>query len=161
MTVASTEVNHDDGDDDNDEETLMGPDDAMDFEFAAHRTIAAYCQTVDDGRHDEFAELWAEDAVLWVLGDQVRGRAAIREWIVQAQPPQRRGLHVTVNPVVEVVDTDHARASTDFLFYAMGADGPHLTVTGRYLDTLVRVADRAMFASRRILMRGADGLAEP
>lgn len=110
------------------------------------RTLAEYCHTVDDGRFEAFAELWAEDAVVEVLGQRVEGRAAIRAWIEQAMPPDKRGRHVTVNSTL-AVDGDRAEALSDFLFYDRGWN---VTAAGRYDDELVRDGDRWLFTRRTI-----------
>lgn len=116
------------------------------------RTLAAYCQTVDDGRFDDFAQLWAPDAVLRVAGDEILGRAAIRAWIERAQPPERRGKHVTVNPLIDVEAADRARVSSDFVFLARTGGGYVVSVVGRYLDVLEPHGGRWVFRSRDIAM---------
>lgn len=116
------------------------------------RTLAAYCQTVDDGRFDDFAELWAPDAVLRVLDDEFRGRDAIRSWIERSQPPEKRGRHLTVNVLVTVEATDRATAASDFVFLGRGDGGWRIGVVGRYVDELVPLDGRWAFASRTIVM---------
>lgn len=116
------------------------------------RTIAAYCHTVDDGRFDDFAELWAPDAVLRVLGDEVRGRDAITEWMARAQPPEKRGRHLTLNPLIAVAAADRATATSDFVFLGRVDGGWRITVVGRYLDEFVPIDGRWRFASRTIVM---------
>jgi 3-phenylpropionate/cinnamic acid dioxygenase small subunit len=110
------------------------------------RTLAEYCHTVDDGRFDEFALLWAEHATVEVLGQRVDGRAAIRDWIAQAMPADKRGRHVTGNSVI-TVDGDRASALSDFLFYDRTWA---VTAAGRYEDELVRAGSRWVFTRRTI-----------
>ena len=64
---------------------------------AIGRVVARYCHLLDDGRWDEFAELWAEDAEFVLQGRTTTGRGAIREAIEATQPPERRGRHLAVN----------------------------------------------------------------
>jgi 3-phenylpropionate/cinnamic acid dioxygenase small subunit len=116
------------------------------------RTMAAYCHTVDDGRFDEFEQLWAADAVVEVRGDRIEGRAAIRAWIEQAQPPERRGKHVTVNSEIDVAGADTASSVSDFLFFARGERGPRVTASGRYLDEFTPVEGAWVFTRRRIVL---------
>jgi len=124
---------------------------SAEVEEAVRRTIARYCQTCDDGRFDEFGECFAADAVMTVLGREVRGREAIRDWIAAAMPPEKRGKHVAVNTVIDVGDRAGAvRASTDYLFVARTEKGPRVTTTGRYVDTFVRDGDRWLFQTRDI-----------
>ena len=42
------------------------------------RTIGGYSQRLDDGRFDEWAELFTEDARLVLMGRTTTGREAIR-----------------------------------------------------------------------------------
>jgi ketosteroid isomerase-like protein len=113
------------------------------------RTIAEYCQTVDDGRFSDCGRCFAEDAVVRVMGMEVIGRQEIEAWIASAQPPERRGRHVTTNSVI-CVDGRRAEATSDFLFLATGEDGPHISTAGRYVDTFVAAEGRWVFASREI-----------
>ena len=117
------------------------------------RTIALYCQTVDDGRFEEFAGCWTLDAELRSGDDVVQGREAIRAWMERAQPPQRRGTHVTVNTVVDVLGPTEANAASDFLFLSRTGGTPTISVTGRYLDRFAPVDGRWLFASREIVLR--------
>jgi ketosteroid isomerase-like protein len=91
-----------------------------------------------------------EAAVVEVMGRRVEGRAAIRAWIEQAMPPERRGRHVTVNSAISV-DGDGAEVLSDFLFYArVEGGGWEATVAGRYEDELVREGERWLFTRRTI-----------
>jgi uncharacterized protein (TIGR02246 family) len=126
---------------------------AMNDHSSVLRTLALYCQLCDDGRFDEWAELYTDDAVFIVGGRRHEGRAAIKAFIEAGQPPERRGKHVCANPLVDVdADGTTARASTDYVFVARAADGSlAITSAGRYHDRLVRSADgRWRFAERRI-----------
>ncbi len=126
-------------------------------EAAILRTIATYCQTCDDGRFAEFAACFAEDAVMSVPGmPEVRGREAIEAWIARAMPPEKRGKHVTINPIVTLLDPERATASTDYLFLDKDLQ---ITSAGRYLDELVRDGtDDWLFTRRQItFMRPLSG----
>jgi ketosteroid isomerase-like protein len=118
------------------------------------RTLSLYCQLCDDGRFDEWAELYTDDAVFTVAGRRYEGRAAIKAFIEAGQPPERRGKHVCANPVVDLeADGVTARATTDYVFVGRGADGGFaVTSAGRYHDRLVRADDgRWRFAERAIV----------
>lgn len=116
------------------------------------RTLALYCQTCDDGRFAEFAELFGEDAQFTVgSSDPVVGREAIRTFMETAQPPERRGKHLCGEPAIDFHDAT-ATATTDFVFVSRSLSaGWSITATGRYLDELVRHDDgRWRFRSRTI-----------
>src|SRR5579859_5135108 len=74
---------------------------AMDDDAAILRLITVYSQLLDDGRWDEWGELFTEDAVFAVWGNVHRGRAEIVEAISGMQP-ERPGKHVAFATVVDV-----------------------------------------------------------
>jgi ketosteroid isomerase-like protein len=118
-------------------------------------TIAQYCHFCDDGRFEEWADLYTEDAVFEVFGTEHRGRETVRAFIEKAQPPEKRGKHVCFNSVIEVTG-DTARAWTDFIFLATTPEGPAITNTGRYHDRFRRDPDRWRFVERHIVFPGED-----
>jgi uncharacterized protein (TIGR02246 family) len=124
-------------------------------EEAIRRTLALYCQLCDDGRFEEWAELYTDDATFTVMGRTHEGRDAIRRFIEAGQPPERRGKHVCANPLIEV-DGDRATAATDYVFVARDAERLVVTSAGRYHDRLVRDGDRWRFAERRIAFLGEE-----
>jgi uncharacterized protein (TIGR02246 family) len=117
---------------------------------AIARVVARYCHLLDDGRWDEFADLWAEDAEFVLGGETTRGRDAIRSSIEATQPPERRGRHLAVNVEIEV-DGDRATGLVDFMFWARDREGAaKLMFLGRYDDQLVRTDGVWRFARREI-----------
>lgn len=124
----------------------------MSDEAEIRRTIAQYAHFCDDGRFDEWADLYNEDATFTVMGQTYKGRQAIKEWIVKAQPPQARGKHVCVNSVIDI-EGDEADAWTDFVF--LTRDHAIMRV-GRYHDRLVKGRDRWRFVERRIVFMGDE-----
>jgi uncharacterized protein (TIGR02246 family) len=121
-------------------------------ESEIRRTIAEYCQTCDDGRFDAYAACFTEDAEVVLAGTVVAtGRDGIEAWITPAMPAEKRGKHVTVNPLITVSDDlATAQASTDYLFVARSSSGPRVTVAGRYSDVLRPVGERWLIARREI-----------
>ena len=131
-----------------------------DDEDQVRRTIAAYSQHCDDGRFDQWSELFAEDARLVVAGRTNAGRPDIRRYMESVQPPEARGKHITSNSLVEV-DGDSAVARTDYLFVRAGTEGLTLVAAGRYHDQLVRDGSRWRFRRREITLLGPpDGNAD-
>ncbi|MFM8304232.1 MAG: nuclear transport factor 2 family protein [Actinomycetota bacterium] len=117
---------------------------------AIARVVARYCHLLDDGRWDEFADLWATDAELVLRGEVVRGRDAIRRTIEETQPPERRGRHLAVNLEVDVTG-DRATGLCDFMFWARNREGaPVLRFLGRYADALARADGVWRFTRREI-----------
>ena len=123
--------------------------DTTDHEAIA-TVVARYCHLLDDGRWDEFALLWAEDAEFVLQGQATHGRAAIRDAIAATQPPERRGRHLAVNLEI-ALDGATATHVCDFMFWARNKEGrATLMFLGRYDDALVRTADGWQFARREI-----------
>ena len=117
------------------------------------RTLSEYSQRCDDGRFDEWAELFTEDARFVLSGQVTEGRDSIRTLMMAMMPPERRGQHVTSNSLVDI-DRDSATVTTDYLFVRPTADGPAIVAAGRYHDRLVRVGLRWRFRERSITMLG-------
>lgn len=114
------------------------------------RVVARYCHLLDDGRWDEFAQLWAEDAEFVLEGQSTTGRGAIRAAIEATQPPERRGRHLTANLEI-TVDGDRATHTCDFMFWARNKEGRStLLFLGRYDDRLVRIDGEWQLARREI-----------
>lgn len=123
--------------------------DAVAAELAIRRTLAAYCQSCDDGRFDDLGACFTTDARVLVLGREVAGRDAISTWMSAAMPPEKRGRHLTVNSLITVAD-ERAAAVSDFVFLALTPDGPRISTAGRYHDEF-RLADGEwLIASREI-----------
>lgn len=117
---------------------------------ALDRLIARYAHTLDDGRWDEFADLWAPEADLVLRGTTTHGRGAIRAAVEASQPPERRGRHHVVNVELEI-DGDRARGVSDFVLFVRAVDGPpQPRFVGRYDDTMTRVDGVWRFARREI-----------
>lgn len=123
-------------------------------------TLAEYCQTIDDGRFDEFAECFTKDAVVAVMGQHIEGRDAIRAWMAQAMPAEKRGRHVNVNIRIEVLDAERATAASDFLFVANGKGEWKVTQVGRYVDDLLHDDGRWRLARREIRLGAGNDSAD-
>ncbi|MGD0394273.1 MAG: nuclear transport factor 2 family protein [Acidimicrobiales bacterium] len=118
------------------------------------RTLSEYSQRCDDGRFEEWADLFTEDARFVLSGQVTEGRDSIRTLMEAMMPPERRGQHVTSNSLVDV-DGDSARVSTDYLFVRPTPEGPTIVAAGRYDDVLARQGHRWRFRERAITMLGA------
>jgi uncharacterized protein (TIGR02246 family) len=117
------------------------------------RTLGEYSQRLDDGRFDEWSDLFADDARLVLMGRVTEGRDAIRNYMMTVQGEGRRGMHVTTNSLIEVDgESDGATATTDYLFVRPTAEGIGVVAAGRYLDQLVRHDGRWRFQVREITL---------
>lgn len=124
-------------------------------EDGVRRTLAEYCQLCDDGRFDEWAELFTADARFAVMGRVHVGRDAVKAFIEAGQPPERRGKHLCANPVIEIDEGGRrARAVTDYVFIGRVDGAFAITSVGRYHDTLVEEGGRWRFETREIVFMG-------
>jgi hypothetical protein len=115
--------------------------------------MAQYCHLVDDGAFDELPQLWADDAQLVLRGETATGPAAIVAVISGLQTPERRGIHVGANAIIDV-EGDTARALSDFVFMRReGTPDPIVKFVGRYADQFVRTREGWRFRRREIHFR--------
>ena len=119
---------------------------------AIRRLLAACCQTLDDGRFDEWVRLYAVDCKFTVMGRRTEGRAEMRAMIEPFQTTELRGKHMISEPRINV-HGDEANATTDFAFVAK--DNKILR-TGRYHDVLRREPDGWLVAGREIVFTGDE-----
>ena len=120
-----------------------------DDEDQIRRTLCQYSQLCDDGRFDEWGELFTDDARLEVMGQVKTGRPAIVTYMRSVQPPESRGIHMISGPLVEV-DGPSASARTNYIFVRPATDGMAIVAAGRYHDQLVSDGGRWRFAERKI-----------
>jgi ketosteroid isomerase-like protein len=117
---------------------IVSMSDRLEAEFAARNLIARYALLLDARKIEAVAALFAEDAVLTVMGQTYAGRAMVEQWVrsLAANPP---GKHMASNTYVEH-DGD-VRATSDFIF-CVPADGQwRCAVGGRYNDSFRKVGD--------------------
>ena len=128
-------------------------------EEGIRRTLAQYAQLCDEGRFEEWADLFAADARFHVMGTTYDGRAAITGFISAAMPPEARGKHAILASVIDVGNAV-ASAWTDYLFATRKGQ---ITSVGRYHDELERGDDgRWRFTLREIVFIGGQPqLAQP
>jgi len=132
----------------------MGAPQDITPEELIRRTLARYCMLCDDGRFDEWGRLFTTDARFHVMGATHDGRVAVQAFIEAGQPPERRGKHVAVNPLVVVSeDGQTARSWCDYVFVDRSGS---ISNTGRYHDELLLGNDGVWrFSLREIVFAGA------
>jgi hypothetical protein len=104
------------------------------------RTLVRYCMLLDDGRFDEWSELFTESARLHVLGRTHEGRNDIRAFVEKGLPPESRGKHVNGNPLIEL-DSWNGTANVWSDFVLVDRSGA-VTQQGRYHDVMERGTDK-------------------
>jgi 3-phenylpropionate/cinnamic acid dioxygenase small subunit len=124
----------------------------MEHEGIRH-ALAAYCQLLDDGRFDEWVDMFTDDVAFAVMGRTFRGRDAVRGFVEPTQGPDARGRHVLSEPLIDVDPAGgRATASTDYCFVSRDLA---VLSAGRYHDVLVLGADgRWRIEAREIVFVG-------
>ena len=117
------------------------------------RALATYCQLCDDGEFRRLAEGFAPDGSFVFAGETVTGRIALERWFEAAQPPRRRGKHLTVNAIIDL-EGDRASVVSDFVFVRLVGGVPLLQIAGRYRDVFVRAGDRWLIERRDVETMG-------
>lgn len=118
-------------------------------ELAVQRLMSTYCQTVDDGRFSEVANLFAEGGVFENRDVRIQ-RQQLVSFLEEAQVPERRGRHSCGYSLVQFEGDNDAHAATDFVFVGR-VDGAFVVkFVGRYHDTLRRGPDGWQFVERRV-----------
>jgi 3-phenylpropionate/cinnamic acid dioxygenase small subunit len=133
---------------------VAGEPSGIEDEFAIRRLLAEYCQFLDDGRFDDWIDLFSTEIVFIVMGMHKLGRAEVRGFIEPAQQADARGTHTISAPIIHV-EGSTATSIVDFVWLSRGGDVGQI---GRYHDTLVRQADRWRFATREIVFAGDQPL---
>jgi SnoaL-like domain len=123
-------------------------------EPAIRGTLAAYCRLCDDGDFAGLVEQFTPNGTIAFGGDIATGREELLVWFEHRQPPERRGKHLTMNPIIEVAH-DRALVLSDFVFLRMVDGVPVPAIAGRYRDDLVRDGDRWLIERRDIEIMSA------
>lgn len=122
-------------------------------DLAVRRLIARYSQLVDDGDLRAAAALFAEDGRFHVMGEDLRGRDAIHDWLGRSIT---RVLHHSVSNVVV------SNGSSDGTFHAVSdvacstrSDNGSWSVIflGRYHDTMTGRGREMRFTQRILKVR--------
>lgn len=116
-------------------------------ELEIRNLVARYCHCYDQGRVDDYCDLFVESAEFRAPGIAAVGREQIREKVGATAAIAPPAQHVTYNTVIEVGEDGSAKGWSDFMYVAAGSDGGILVV-GRYLDDFVVSDGRWMFRRR-------------
>lgn len=124
---------------------------------AIRRTLVEYCQTLDDGRFDEWIDLFTTDVEFTVMGRTLAGREEVRGFIEPSQQADARGRHLLSEPLIDM-DGGEANVLTDYAFVARDNT---VSSSGRYHDVLRREPDRWRIARREIVFTGDQPTSSP
>lgn len=120
---------------------------SVETDLAVRRLIARYCHLVDDRDFDQLVELFTEDGRLNILGTDMTGRAAMRDYLLTVPEPM---FHHVSNVAVSNGSHERAHAISDCAVGGQRDGGPwSIWLIGRYHDTFV-MGDKGLMFSQRI-----------
>jgi hypothetical protein len=114
--------------------------------------LARYCNRLDRGDHEGFADLFTADGRFLVFGRAFEGRAGLLKMATTAPA----GIHIAGTPVLDVRG-DEATGEQNFVFVDAAT---HALRVGFYDDDLVRTPDGWRIRSRRVTFMTAGGPSE-
>lgn len=126
------------------------------------QTLHKYAMFIDDRRVDDWLNLFEENAVFHVIGQDYVGREQIRDGILGKPVRPADAKHLPFPAVIELQSPTVALAWSDFLVTGNGNEDspPVVRFIGRYHDKLVKGDDgRWRFASRHIAVGGQENKA--
>ncbi|MBW6495906.1 MAG: nuclear transport factor 2 family protein [Burkholderiaceae bacterium] len=119
------------------------------------RLVNDYANRLDNYEHEGFMALFAEHAVLAMLGTEHAGAAAIRRWL----EGREKGMicrHLVTNLVIKIERPDHATGTCYTLAFSAGqalkSPPGALTMPSflvHYRDSFARDAERGWLFARR------------
>jgi len=100
---------------------------------AIQKVFATYCRSIDDGRLDDVAQLFAADGTLQLpaFGIRATGPVEIRAKLSEITDPRIKGTHASFNHLIDV-DGGKASATADFIMIDITSGPPKIIVVGRY-----------------------------
>ena len=138
---------------------------------AIRRVMGLYAQLLDDGRFEEWGQLFTDDAE-WIsvpgmyrtAGSDpqawsARGRAQIVETVSRftqgLRTAESRGMHFGGHPVIDI-QGDSASAWWDFIIMHITPGSLDVTATGRYYARFAKQRSRWRFTQRVSVQQGAE-----
>ncbi len=127
------------------------------IERACEKISIAYARHIDFREYGAFADLFTEDGVLEVFGNEMRGRAAILK-SMSDRPANRKSLHIFTNIWTNVLDANRAEGKTYLSLFRADHDGPGPApnttplLAGYYDDVFARTPQGWKFVSRKATM---------
>lgn len=119
---------------------------AVETDLSARRLVARYCHLVDDRDFDALVDLFTEDGRFLVLGTDLQGKSAMREWLDTVPDPM---FHHVSNVVVSNGSNGTVHALSDCLVGGKRDGGPwSIWMLGRYHDTFVGEGRDMRFSQR-------------
>lgn len=125
---------------------------------AAQAPLLDYCQFIDEGRVDDFVDIFTADAVLEEGAAPTRGHDAIRALATAVVGRYRSTSHHLSNVRMTRLADDRLRATSYVYAWHEPTAGEDLHIWARYIDELRFGDGRWRIAHRRLELAGARGL---
>lgn len=126
---------------------------------AAQAPLLDYCLFIDEGRVDDFADIFTLDAVLEEGATPIHGREAIRTLAAAVVSRYRSTSHHLSNVRMERIAEDRLSATSYvYAWHEPVEPGEDLHIWARYVDELRLEEGRWKIAKRRLEVAGDRGL---
>ncbi len=122
----------------------------METDLAVRRLLSRYCQLVDDRDFDQLVELFTDDARFSLVGTDLHGKAAIREYMDTIPDPM---FHHLANVVVSNGSHGDVHALSDCMVGGRNDGAWSIWMLGRYHDTMVGSGRDLRFSQRLFTAR--------
>jgi 3-phenylpropionate/cinnamic acid dioxygenase small subunit len=130
---------------------LVSKEVSPEIDAAIRRLLARYCQLVDDGDFDAAVDLFSDDARYIILGEELKGREAIRGAL--SDHKTETTLHQVTNVVVSNGSHDGTFHSVSDLALTAKRDTWTPVFAGRYHDTFTGTGRDMRFTQRILTAR--------
>ena len=133
----------------------MTDDERDAIERSCKKLSIAYAKHADFRDYNTFVDLFTEDGVLEIYGQEIKGRAALLA-TMSSRPENRRSLHLLTNIWIDVLDADHAVGGAYLTVFSVDFDGDGpaplqgARMVGNYEDEFVRGTEGWRIARRKL-----------
>jgi len=117
-----------------------------------HEVLAKYCTFGDNNRFGELAALFTLDGQWQGRMGSAKGRSEIEALMLRTNPPAGQGpvrRHLVTNIVI-TISGNSANAQSTFMMVRESENGPMIGAVGSYDDTLTKIGDDWLIASRKV-----------
>jgi hypothetical protein len=126
--------------------------DAIEDKIKIREVLAKYCTFGDNNRFGELAALFTPDGQWQGRMGSAKGRGEIEALMARMNPPAGQGpvrRHLVTNIVI-TVNGNSADVQSTFMMVRDSENGPMIGAVGSYTDTLTKVGDDWLIASRKV-----------
>jgi 3-phenylpropionate/cinnamic acid dioxygenase small subunit len=127
---------------------------AIEDRLAIEELVTEYAWLLDHRRWDDVAGLCTDDAVLFIRGREIVGKAGLTDWAAyRAQKKSRRTQHQMSLLRLQQVEPDAVRGTAALVLHVAktGGSGTYVDLVGEYEDEYARTPDGWRFRRRRLV----------